>query len=480
MNEVSLYNRKKNDRLREITMQEPEDKKRVGKRAAPERTPNQDAIRADADLYGDEADVPIRRKKKKKSAAGSTKSGGKKKPQKRGRLRFFSRFSQAKTAYARKTRAFLEIVRTEGENPRFKSVLIYGHRVPFWPLVCLILVVALVAMVFLNNSNLRVAEETITVVGLSPDLEDYKLLVVSDLNGRRFGDRQSSLLRTIGNLDYDAIFFLGDMVGKSGDPEPFYELLEGIPASKKAYFICGDSDPGPYVAVPRDITGTLSELVLEDWILGAIERGAIYVNAPVCLSVGSSSLWITPSTLLNIEASENLSIWKEQTAQEEDGVISGLAADYQTLPITTYRYRIAQSFYDVVDSISEDDFLLALSHEVPSDKTISISGAHSADSGKYLGEPDLILAGHYCGGVWRLPVLGAFYIPDNMLPRNGWFPAQSSVRGLSAVNESQVYITGGLSINGATPFMAFRLCNQPEISLLTLTATLPESMLSAE
>lgn len=467
-------------------MQGPEEKKRVGRHAAsqPELSKPQDAIRADTNLYGDEADVPIRpRKTKKKTSSANTSRKGKssaKKTQKQPRMRLFAQLSDSETTYTRKTRAFLEIVRTDGENPRFKSVLIYGHRIPFWPLITLALLFAIVAMVFMNNSNLSISEQKVTVVGLPTDLEDYRMLVISDLNGRRFGDEQSALLRTIGNIDYDAIFFLGDMVGKGGDPEPFYELLDGIPSSKEMFFICGDADPGPYVDVPRDITGTLSELVLEDWILGAIDRGAIYVDSPISMTVGSSTMWLTPSTLMNLEASELLNTWKEQTEQEEDGVISGLEADYQSLPLTSYRYRIAQNFYNTVDSIKEEDFLLTLSHQVPSDKAIYAMTTHESATEKYMPEPELILAGHYCGGVWRLPVLGAFYVPDNMMARNGWFPNQSDVHGLSAVGESQVYITGGLSTNSETPFMAFRFFNQPELSVLTLTATLPESMLSAQ
>lgn len=467
-------------------MQGPEEKKRAGKHVAsePELSRQRDAIRADTNLYGDETDVPIRpRKKKKKAAAGKSSRKGKPsagKKQKKPRMRFFARLTDSETGYVRKTRAFLEIIRTDGENPRFKSVLIYGHRIPFWPLIALVLLFAVIAMVFMNNSNLNVVEEKVTVVGLPDDLEDYKMLVISDLNGRRFGDEQSSLLRTIGNIDYDAVFFLGDMVGKGGDPEPFYELLDGIPSSKEMFFICGDSDPGPYVDVPRDITGTLSQLVLEDWILGAIERGAVYVNSPTSLNVGSSTIWLTPSTLMNLEASELLNTWKEQTEQEEEGVISGLEADYQSLPLTSYRYRIAQNFYNAIDQIKEEDFLVTLSHEVPSDKCIYATTTYESDTEKYMPESELILAGHYCGGVWRLPVLGAFYVPDNMMARNGWFPNQSDVRGMSTVGESQVFITGGLSINSETPFMAFRFFNQPELSVLTLTATLPESMLSAQ
>lgn len=466
-------------------MQGPEENKRVGRHAAPEQNKiQQDAIRADTDLYGDEADIPVRLRKKAKSAAkkgktakqNSKTSEAKKQP----RFKLFARLSDAEATYSHKVRALFEIISTDGDNPRFKTVLIYGHRIPFWPMIIMASMLALIVLVFMNNSNLKVKEETVTVVGLAPDLEDYKMLVISDLNGRRFGDEQSSLLRTINNLDYDSVFFLGDMIGESGDPEPFYELLEGIPSSKEMYFICGDADPGPFVDSPRDITGTLSQLVLEDWILGAIERGAVYVDSPTSLPVGSSTIWLTPSTLMNLEATELLSTWKEQTEQEEEGVISGLEADYETLPATTYRCRVAQNFYDVVDSMKEDDFHMFLSHEVPSDKSISAVSEHESSDGKYLPAADLILAGHYCGGVWKLPILGAFYVPDNMMARNGWFPAQEDVEGLSASGESQIYISGGLSTNSAVSVMPFRLLNQPEITVLTLTATLPESMLSAE
>lgn len=466
-------------------MQESEEKKRVGKHAASsEKTKRQGTIKADTNLYGDETDIPIRPRKQTKKPSSTKKKRKAKSPSKakkrRVRWDIFARFNASETTYTRKKRAFIEIVHTDGENPHFKSILILGRRISLWPIIVIVVLFATVFMVFMNNSNLNVKEQKVTVVGLPSGLEDYRMLIVSDLNGKRFGDKQSALLRTIGNTDYDAIFFLGDMVGKSNDPEPFYELLDGIPASKEKFFICGDSDPGPYVDVPRDITGTLSQLVLEDWILGAIDRGAVYVDSPISMSIGNSTMWITPSTLMNLEATEFLNTWKEQTEQEEDGVISGLDADYQSLPLTTYRYRIAQNFYNSIDSIKEEDFLLTLSHEVPSDKSIYAMASHESPTEKYLSEPELILAGHYCGGVWRLPVLGAFYVPDNMMARNGWFPDQEDVKGLSTVGESQVFITGGLSTNTETPIMAFRLFNQPELSVLTLTATLPESMLSVQ
>ena len=468
-------------------MQGPEEKKRPGKHAAPpEQEAQDDVLRADADLYGDEADIPIRPRKKAQSGGkpgakkGRNPAAKGKKGKKKKRASLAARLAalNAKPGF-RKRRKMFEVVRSD-DDARVGTILVFGRRLSLKLLIALAAAVVAVALVFMNNANIAVREESVAVVGLPDDLEDFQLLVISDLNGRRFGDEQSSLLRAINNLDYDALFFLGDMVGAGGDPEPFYELLDGLSTTNNVYFICGDSDPGPYVETPRNITGTLSQMVLEDWILGAIERGATYVDSPVCLTVGESDLWISPATLMNMEAGELLSTWQSQMEQEEEGVLAGLQTDYNALPITSYRQRIAQNFYDALSSMEEGDFFLALSHQPPSDDFIYASASHSSEDGRYLPEPELILAGHYCGGVWRLPAVGAVYIPDNSLDRNGWFPAQEDVEGLSTVGETQVYITGGLSTNADVPVMFFRLFNQPEISLLTLTATLPESMIIAE
>ena len=66
-----------------------------------------------------------------------------------------------------------------------------------------------------------------------------------------------------------------------------------------------------------------------------------------------------------------------------------------------------------------------------------------------------------------------------MLPRSGWFPAKEDVNGLSKLSESQVYLTGGLSTNSDLPLMFFRMFNDPEITVITLTAKLQDNMLES-
>ena len=427
--------------------------------------------RADDELsqYGDEQDMPVRRRRSAKA------TGKKKKPQKKTAAK--------KNKKARKKRrSFFEWLfsgTSRRSGRRFDSLRLFGRdvRLSFWPVFLVVIVLLLAIVVLLQGNSISVDEQQVTMVGLPEDLEGYRILLLSDLNGRRFGDEQATILREIGTLDYDAVFIAGDMVGSGGDPQPFYELLEGLPSSKPVYFIAGDSDPQPVLDVTRDITGTVEQMVLADWILGAIERGATYVDAPVELNVGDSSIWISPADMLNLDAGELANTCEEQMLQEQEGTVLGLQSDHDTLPSTTYRYERAQRLLNAVNSMTAADVHISLAHEPPSDDFLYASSTHNSSEEKYLTQPSLVLAGHYCGGVWRLPLVGAFYIPSSTAERHGWFPAQEDVQGLSTAGGTQLYITAGLSTTDSAPLMFFRFLNRPQISIIELTATLPQSML---
>ena len=423
--------------------------------------------------YGDEQDVPVRRRRRSGKTAAKAKKGKKNKA---------SAKKKGKGARGKKRRSFFEWLFSGSPKraPRRRGALrLFGRevRLSFWPVFLVGIALLLALMVLLQGNSLTVDEQEVTMVGLPEELEGYRILLLSDLNGRRFGDEQTTILREIGTLDYDAVFIVGDMVGRGGDPEPFYELLEGLPSSRPVYFIAGDSDPQPVLDTTRDITGTVEQMVLADWILGAIERGATYVDAPVELEVGNASIWISPADMLNLNASELADTCEEQMLQEQEGTVLGLQSDHDTLPATTYRYERAQRLLQAVNSMTATDVHISLAHEPPSDEFLAASATHASTGEKYLTQPSLVLAGHYCGGVWRLPGLGAFYIPSSTADRHGWFPAQEDVQGLSNAGGTQMYITAGLSTTGSAPLMFFRFLDRPQISIIELTATLPQNML---
>ena len=76
----------------------------------------------------------------------------------------------------------------------------------------------------------------------------------------------------------------------------------------------------------------------------------------------------------------------------------------------------------------------------------------------------LILAGHYNGGQWRLPGIGAVYVPEL-----GWFPADDEIRGLSFPAGIPQYISPGLGSDPHYPYQPGRLFNSPTLTLITLT-----------
>ena len=78
----------------------------------------------------------------------------------------------------------------------------------------------------------------------------------------------------------------------------------------------------------------------------------------------------------------------------------------------------------------------------------------------------LLLAGHYCGGQWRVPGVGALYEPDM-----GWFPPDDGLMGMQRINSINQYISGGLGPSEAHPLKG-RLFNSNSVTLLKFTATI--------
>ena len=356
------------------------------------------------------------------------------------------------------------------------------HKLTFVGFMALLLVVLVVILLAFNGHSVKVANESIIVTGLPDDFEGYRILHISDLAGKNFGEGQSTLMRVIDNLSYNAVVLTGDMVGKRGDPQPLYDLIEALGTRRPVYFIAGDSDPAPLRTEARDNslgTMTLNQMVLSDWVLGAIERGAIYVDCPQRITKGSSTLWLLPDTLLNLNVTQTLDELKEEVEQETDSMLIGIEESYVSLPFTNYRMNVMSKSAALISSVSSQDLILMLSHEVPTDSQLldSQKALSSQDMKSYFLSPDLVLGGHYCGGEWKFPPFGALYINSRTLPRYGWFPDQKYVEGQRTVGSSIVYVTPGLGTNGST-LLGFRLLNPPRVSLITLTGELPSSLLN--
>jgi len=367
---------------------------------------------------------------------------------------------------------------TQSQQARRLSKL-KGVNMTFPLFILLSFMILVFALMALDNSSVQVDRQTISLVGLPEDLEGYTILQVSDLHARDFGAHQAALLRAINAETYNLIVFTGDMVGASGNAQPFYDLLEGLSAKRPRYFIPGDSDPDILLDAPRKTGGTLQEVVFSDWVLGAQQRGANLLSAATQIDVGQARLWLTPAHLLNLNITDSVKVLQDQILQETEGSLSGLAGDYDNLPFTTWRFNQFKATQDAIPRMSASDVQIALSHIPPTEQYITVSQELAAKGTRaYLYTPDLVLAGHYCGGGWKLPGLGAFYIPSTFSPRHGWFPAQEEVEGLRMMGGTTVYTSPGLGMTDRIYLPRFRLLNSPKISVLTLTSAI-ESLIGS-
>lgn len=358
---------------------------------------------------------------------------------------------------------------------------LFGRKVTFFGFMVLVFIALFLIVLAMNDRSVSTENHSIIITGLPEDFEGYKILHISDLQGKNFGQDQSALNRIIGNLSYDAVLITGDMIGEGGDPSAFYSLLDILNPRKPIYFIAGDNDPPPLLEQARDnssATLTLSQMVLNDWVLGAQERGAVLLNTPQKITKGNGAIWLLPDTFLNLDIASAAELLKEEMEQEKESMLVGINESRDSLPFTSYRYQMMAKAEERLLTYNAQDVIIMLAHEVPTDSQIYVSqdALTQQELKSYFPSPDLILSGHFCGGEWRIPGIGAFHISSRMSPRYGWFPNQSYVSGERSVGGTVVYTSPGLSVTDDT-FLPFRLMNPPKITLITLTGELPASFL---
>lgn len=352
------------------------------------------------------------------------------------------------------------------------------RRIKFSTFLLAVAVVLFVAVMLLSNSSIELQTATVSVAGLHADLEGYTILLLSDLHGREFSANQATLLRAVNAQTYDLLVMTGDMVGAGGDSKPLLDLLAGLTQKKPVYFIAGDSDPGPLLAQERDVEGPLEQHVLEKWILDATAQGAIYLDSPRKLTVGAATIWLTPESMLSMDASATLSRLNAQLREETERMLAGDQEAYERLPFTNYLQECLQSALDAAGQMTDTDLHISLAHYPPTTEYLTAAtDASQAEDAAYLRAVDLVLAGHYCGGVWKLPFFGALYIPAPEAARRGWFPDQADVEGLKLLGNISVYVSGGLGATDRIYLPPIRLSNQPKVTLLRLTSALTDDLL---
>ncbi|MGI5883831.1 MAG: metallophosphoesterase [Candidatus Spyradocola sp.] len=321
---------------------------------------------------------------------------------------------------------------------------------PLTVLVPILLVVLLVCAVIYDNSRIVLDEVTFSMPTLPREMDGYTILQISDIRERKFGAQGESLDKALGDSQYDIVVLTGDLVAEDGDATGLYQALDYFAQRQvPVYFITGETDP-PVTEIGPD--GSFGRT---EWAQTAMDKGAIYLDIPIALNDGERKLWLMPASTLVLDTETSLASLDARLLDDnlDDGTVQSIL----------YRKGRYEAFADAMAQRQQNDLTLMLTHMPCLDASLQ-----SESTTAIFSEADLILAGHHLGGQICLPVLGAIYAQNDLLPRGGWFPDDRYVSGLHGVNATYQYVSTGLGTMYGPP-LNFRLCNPPQISRITLT-----------
>jgi uncharacterized protein len=290
---------------------------------------------------------------------------------------------------------------------------------------------------YTSNEGILVREESVYIENLPPSFEDYTILQITDLHGKRFGSEQNRLISVVTKLNYDAVVITGDLLDHetSSNFSPAYELIEGITLPESTWFVKGNTDPDAFQP-PEERTRELPEFVM-----GLEERGVKQLDS-----------------LEKVEKNGETVIFAEFEMMLRNSTKDKPPAQ------TDYAAQLDNEM-TVLHPLEENTVLISLYHYPLSDARLDI---YDADENIQLPPTDLHIAGHYHGGQIRIPLWGALIVPEAYDDNYGLFPDQDRVKGMWEYKEIRQYVSTGLGASSAVSLFNFRLFNPPEVNLITL------------
>lgn len=351
---------------------------------------------------------------------------------------------------------------------------LFEEKKPFrWGclLLPLLIVMLIAAAAFLNGALNRFPvkrTERLRLTGVDKGVSGFKILHISDLNGRMLGAGQKQIEALIRHENYHAVCLTGDMVGKKGNVRPLLSLMKLLPRDVPVFLVAGDEDPTPVRSAPHE-----GEEALAPWVQEAVKAGAIYLDSPQKLAFEKHTIWFCPAELLTADMASAAAALEEK-AKALEGKPQPLSEEDSAL-LAAFRYRLdtfARAQAARQEMLPKDTYI-ALSHVPLGESALaSIQGLRdgAVTMANFPGRLGLILAGHLNNGQVHLPFAGPVYVPrSEWTGEGGFFPGAKDMSGLTTVRGVDQYISPGLSVSDTYPWWArLRVLNAPAISVLTL------------
>lgn len=259
------------------------------------------------------------------------------------------------------------------------------------------------------SRELKVTEYDVDIDGLT---SPARVVVISDLHSREYGEDNSTLLALIAAQHPDAVFAVGDMINRSADEEDilqFLELLVMLQEIAPVYYSPGNHESDYMTDRDSGLLGRVSATGV-----------TVLLDEYVETQLGGSTVRIG-GTMGHYYRHE----WSEEQKNDPPD-------------------------YAMQEEIGSTD--------VPSIVLMHMPENMIADSARKNWNADLYISGHTHGGVVRLPLIGGL-----VAPTQGLFPKYD--QGFFTVDgRLKLIITSGLAGYGPIP----RIFNRPEICVIDM------------
>lgn len=301
------------------------------------------------------------------------------------------------------------------------------------PGIILLLIILIVGFTVWDNQRIVVDEVIMNNSNLPLGFEGYRILQITDLHGKSFGEKQVKLVELIKKQKYDLLLFTGDYItDENDDLTPLEDLLKGLPNSGDRYYILGNADENNSI-VPLVRGNKFYDLFAK------YEVKPLYPGAEI--KRGDESIWLRTNPYVG-----RYEIYQE--IQRE--LVNALE---------TFNKKYEDS---------EDPFTVEVSH-LPTEIDYEDEWIHDYRT-NILGERDdewidwdMSINGHTHGGQLHLPFIGPVTSPNY-----GLFPGKINVTGVNEKNGHTQYVCSGLGVSGPK-MLRFRFLNPPSIGLIRLS-----------
>ncbi len=328
-------------------------------------------------------------------------------------------------------------------------------------LVLVGLVVSFFLANFLISRHVVLQEVKITMLDLPNSLEKFSILHLSDLHGARYGEKQKAIENALSDTRYSCVVMTGDMLGENQDVEPLLELIDRLSPDIPIYYLPGDSD-GDFI----DDTAHSDLSVYTGWAQRLMEAGVQILDRPIALTREDATVWFVPEDMYTMDLDVMEWNYKQQLKSLEARMTSLTADDAaRKRALEQYYLERIQAIRASKEEFRTGDIQVLVTHKpLEKDYVDQILSWTEKDEVFSMRYTRLILAGHYNGGQWRIPMVGAVYVPEL-----GWFPEDELVQGLSYVEGIPQYISPGMGSDPHYEHQPGRIFNSPVMTKIILT-----------